>query len=193
MELRKRGYFPNKSNIFSNGACNMRNRTYSMSLQDKENLSRGRALVARQAHNLEVAGSIPAPAPIKRRWHMRGILITVISLVLVCSLSIQAVAAPLPGPPDSIGVGQSADQWKLNSTDTQATPSGTNSWSSTWTSFSSFPSVADVDLMFEGYYGDNSAAANFLGGQAYQFYWEGGFVGSSFASMNSSSAFLKSL
>lgn len=26
------------------------------------NLSRGRALVARQAHNLEVAGSIPAPA-----------------------------------------------------------------------------------------------------------------------------------
>ena len=62
MELRKRGYFPNKSNIFSNGACNMRNRTYSMSLQDKENLSRGRALVARQAHNLEVVGSIPAPA-----------------------------------------------------------------------------------------------------------------------------------
>ena len=106
---------------------------------------------------------------------MRGILVTVISLVLVCSLSIQAVASPLPGPPDSIGVGQSADQWRLNGTEGQLTPSGSNTWSAAWTNFSSFPSSADVDLMFEGYYGDNKDNANFLGGQAYQFYWEGNF------------------
>ena len=111
---------------------------------------------------------------------MRGILVTVISLVLVCSISIQAVAAPLPGPPDSIGVGQSADQWRLNGTEGQLTPSGSNTWSVSWSGFSALPSSADVDIMFEGYYGDNSASANFLGGQAYQFYWEGGFVASSF-------------
>ncbi len=100
-------------------------------------------------------------------------IIPLVALCLVYTLTLDVAAAALPGPPDQIGISSEFSTWYLNGTGASVSGNAQPSASATWSSFSSLPSTADIQLRFQAYMGENQTQANFLGGQAYQFYWSG--------------------
>ena len=110
-------------------------------------------------------------------------IIPLVALCLVCTLTLDVAAAALPGPPDQIGISSEFSTWYLNGTGASVSGNAQPSASATWSSFSSLPSTADIQLRFQAYMGENQTQANFLGGQAYQFYWSGSFSALSFSGL----------
>lgn len=100
-------------------------------------------------------------------------IIPLVALCLVCTLTLDVAASALPGPPDAIGIDNTVRTWYLNGVSASASGNAQPSASVTWSNFSSLPSTADIQTRFVAYSGASSSYANFLGGQSYQFYWNG--------------------